>query len=180
MKRLTTRALKTPQAKMGALAIMSALAISTSASAEPRYQGPLYWMVGCWQSPDKTNTEVWTAPLGGVMFGYAATIKDGKLTYYEQAHIDLRPPRPIYWVSPDGDRPVAFIAPPGPPAPVVVDKKAKPAPLPEDATFENGDNNFPQRVQFRIDGKNKRGLAASVSKLDGSNRAELTWEKCKD
>lgn len=163
-----------------ALALLAAFGLGVSASAEPRYQGPLSWMVGCWESADKANTEVWTAPVGGVMFGYAATIKNGALTYYEQAHIDLRPARPVYWVSPNGDRPIMFVAPPGAPAPVVVDKKAKPAPLPEDATFENGDNTFPQRVQFRIDGKNKRGLAAKVAKLDGSNAAELTWEKCKD
>src|SRR6201999_4542689 len=79
-----------------ASALLAALGLCAGASAEPRYQGPLSWMVGCWQSADKTNTEVWTAPLGGMMFGYAATIKDGTLTYYEQAHIDLRPPRPIY------------------------------------------------------------------------------------
>src|ERR1700759_3424711 len=76
-----------------------AIGLAASASAEPKNLGPLAWMVGCWQSSDGANVETWTAPVGGVMFGYATTMKNGQLAFFEQARIDLRRDRYAYSVS---------------------------------------------------------------------------------
>ncbi len=152
-----------------------ALGLAATASAEPRYEGPLDWMVGCWQSADHASVQVWSEPVGGVMFGYATTLKDGALAFFEQDRIDLRRDRVSYSVSPDGDRWVVFVAPP--PQPPQLDKRGRPLPPPEIATFENSSNAYPQRIQYRSDGR--KGLAATISNLDGSRTSELAWEKCR-
>ncbi|MEP7209206.1 MAG: DUF6265 family protein [Alphaproteobacteria bacterium] len=150
--------------------------LAASASAEPKNFGPLAWMVGCWQSADGANVENWSAPLGGVMFGYATTIKDGQLAFFEQARIDLRHDRFAYSVSPDGDRWVTFVSPPvGPPE---LDKRGKPLPAPAAISFENSENTFPQRIEYHSAGK--KSLAATISKLDGSQPTAYTWDKCRD
>ncbi|MBI1360345.1 MAG: hypothetical protein GC155_08685 [Alphaproteobacteria bacterium] len=161
-------------ARMLAVTVCAA-GVATAASAEPRYQGPLDWMVGCWETADHASVQVWSEPVGGVMFGYATTMKDGALAFFEQDRIDLRNERPSYSVSPDGDRWVAFVAPP--PKPPELDKRGRPLPPAEVATFENSSNAYPQRIQYRSDGR--RGLSATISNLDGSRTTELSWEKCR-
>ena len=153
-----------------------ALGLAAQASAEPKNLGPLAWMVGCWQSVDGANIETWSAPVGGVMFGYATTMKDGQLAFFEQARIDLRRDRFAYSVSPDGDRWVTFVSPPA--AAPALDKKGKPLPAPAAISFENSENNFPQRIAYHAAGK--KSLAATISKLDGSRPTDYAWEKCKD
>ena len=153
-----------------------ALSHSASASAEPKNLGPLAWMVGCWQSADGASVENWSPPIGGVMFGYATTMKDGQLAFFEQARLDLRRDRFAYAVSPDGDRWVTFLS--APLAPPVLDKKGKPLPAPAAISFENSENNFPQRIEYHSSGK--KSLAATISKLDGSRPTGYAWEKCKD
>lgn len=153
-----------------------ALGLAATASAEPRDLGALSWMVGCWQSKDGANVEVWSPPVGGVMFGHATTSKDGALTFFEQARIDMRRDRFGYSVSPQGDRWVTFVSPPAPPP--ELDRKGRPLPGPPVATFENGANGYPQRIQYRSTGK--RSLAATISNLDGSRAVEYAWEKCRN
>ncbi len=100
------------------------------------------------------------------MFGYATTTKAGALEGFEQSRIDIRSPRATYNASPDGQRPVIFtesapaaVAPPG------------------TVTFENGDHDYPQRISYRT---TKEGLAATISKLDGSRPVDYAWARCKD
>jgi hypothetical protein len=161
--------------RMTALAAC-AIGLAAGASAEPKNLGPLSWMVGCWQSSDGANVATWSAPVGGVMFGYATTMKGGQLAFFEQARIDMRRDRYAYSVSPDGDRWVTFVSAPVP-APVL-DKRGRPAPGPEAIAFQNSENNFPQRIEYHAAGK--RALAATVSKLDGSQPTAYTWERCRD
>ena len=65
----------TTSSKLARILALSAcaLGLAAGASGEPRNLGPLGWMVGCWQSADGVNVENWSAPVGGVMFGYATT-----------------------------------------------------------------------------------------------------------
>jgi hypothetical protein len=168
----------TTSSKLARLLALSAcaLGLAAGASGEPRNLGPLGWMVGCWQSADGVNVENWSAPIGGVMFGYATTIKDGKLAFFEQTRIDLRRDRYAYSVSPDGDRWVTFVSPPIPPP--EVDKRGRPLPGPEAIEFQNAENNFPQRIEYHAAGK--KSLAATISKLDGSQPTPYAWERCRD
>lgn len=145
-----------------------------SAAPKPDPRGPLAWMVGCWRSQDGVNTEEWSASLGGVMFGHATTIKNGELTYFEQTRIELRRGRATYTASPDGQRAIDFVeAPPQPAAPLKKGEK----PPPPSITFENPDHDYPQRITYRSLGS--KGLAATISKLDGSQPTEYVWVYCK-
>ena len=120
-------------------------------------------MVGCWRSADGMNQEVWSAPLGNVMFGYATTMQGGALAFFEQSRIDLRAARAAYTASPDGQRPVVFTE--------------TPAGVAGSVTFENPEHDYPQRITYHV---TKKGLAATISKVDGSRVTEYAWTKCKD
>lgn len=142
-----------------------ALALGACASNPKMDPGRLPFLVGCWQSMDSANKEVWSYPEGGIMFGYATTTRDGAMTTWEQSRIDIRPSRATYTASPEGQRPVTFIEAPNAggtvPATSVV--------------FENGDHDYPQRIEYR---QTKEGLAATISKLDGSRPVQYAWQRC--
>lgn len=142
-----------------------ALALGACASNPKMDPGRLPFLVGCWQSMDSVNKEVWSYPEGGIMFGYATTTRDGAMTTWEQSRIDIRPSRATYTASPEGQRPVTFIEAPNAggtvPATSVV--------------FENGDHDYPQRIEYR---QTKEGLAATISKLDGSRPVQYAWQRC--
>lgn len=143
------------------------VALAACASNPKQDPGRFGFMLGCWQSADGVNKEVWSYPEGGIMFGYATTTRDGVMTTWEQSRIDLRTARSTYTASPEGQRPVVFT-------------EAMPAadsPVPAVAvTFENGDHDYPQRIAYR---RTEQGLAATISKLDGSRPFEYAWTRCK-
>ncbi len=157
----------------------AALAVALSACASnppPRDLGRLAFMVGCWTSPlpvkagENLNLEVWSPSESGLMFGYATTVKDGALVTWEQSRIDLKNARATYSASPEGQRAVVFVEAPQPP-PV----EGTPA-APPSITFENGDHDYPQRIRYH---RTETGLAASISKLDGTRPFNYSWVPCK-
>lgn len=143
------------------------LALAACASNPKQDPGRFGFMLGCWQSADGVNKEVWSYPEGGIMFGYATTTREGAVTTWEQSRIDLRTSRSTYTASPEGQRPVTF-----------TEKAPDPtAALPATSvTFENGDHDYPQRIAYR---QTEQGLAATISKLDGSRPFEYAWARCK-
>lgn len=143
------------------------LALAACASNPKQDPGRFGFLLGCWQSADGVNKEVWSYPEGGIMFGYATTTRDGAMTTWEQSRIDLRTSRATYTASPEGQRPVTFTEK-SPAADAVV-----PA---VEVTFENGDHDYPQRIAYR---RTEQGLAATISKLDGSRPFEYAWARCK-
>jgi hypothetical protein len=153
------------------------LALSACASnPPPRDLGRLAFMVGCWTSPqpvkagENMNLEVWSPSESGLMFGYATTVKDGDLVTWEQSRIDLKNPRATYIASPEGQRAVMFVEAPQPP----LAEGAPPAP--PTITFENGDHDYPQRISYY---RTETGLAATISKLDGTRPFSYSWVRCK-
>lgn len=148
-------------------AVAVCVALTACASNPKRDPGRFGFMIGCWQSADTVNKEVWSYPEGGIMFGYATTTRDGMITTWEQSRIDLRPSRSTYTASPEGQRPVTFI-----------EKAPDPLALvgPNQVSFENGDHDYPQRITYR---GTEDGLAATISKLDGSRPMEYAWTRCK-
>jgi hypothetical protein len=102
------------------------------------------------------------------MFGYATTTRNGTLATFEQSRIDTRGLRARQYVaSPEGQRPVIFTE--------TRDPACRWSP-PNTVTFENGDHDYPQRITYRATDK---GLAANVSKLDGSRPFSYNWVPCK-
>jgi hypothetical protein len=154
-----------------ALASILGLALAACASSPPRDLGRLGFMVGCWKSATSedpaaaVNLEVWSAPEGGLMFGYATTMGGGKLVTWEDSRIDLREGRAVYVASPEGQRATLFV-------------ETAPDPLalaaPGQVTFENPNHDYPQRITYR---KIENGLSAKISKLDGSQPFEYSWVK---
>lgn len=143
-----------------------ALALGGCASNPKMDSGRFPFMIGCWQSADGANKEVWSYPEGGIMFGYATTKKDGTMTTWEQSRIDGRPSRATYTASPEGQRPITFVEVPGSvPATAAAGT----------VVFENGDHDYPQRIAYRAI---ENGLAATISKLDGARPVEYVWERC--
>jgi Domain of unknown function (DUF6265) len=143
-------------------AVLAVGATGLAAGQNVKRDGRLAFMVGCWKSEDGANREVWTAPVGGVMFGHATTMREGRLAFFEQARIDLRTQPAIYTVSPNGLRSASFLERAGSTT--------------KGVTFENPQNEAPQLIFYRTDGRNK--LAATVSQLDGSRATEYKWKKC--
>jgi hypothetical protein len=146
------------------IAALGALALGACSSGPtPEELGRLGFMVGCWASTDGANQEIWSMPRGGLMFGYATTMQGGKLAFFEQSRIDVRNARAAYTASPDGQRPVVFTEPG--------------AATPDVVVFENAEHDYPQRIAYR---KTKTGLAATISRLDGSRPTQYAWAPCKN
>jgi hypothetical protein len=150
-----------------AIAFIGAAALAACASGPEREDtGRFGFMVGCWQSkPDangQVNKEVWSAPQGGLMFSWATAMKGDQLVSFEQTRIDLRSNRATYTASPDGQRPVVFT-------------EAGPA-SPNSVTFENPQHDYPQRISYRVE---KDGLAATISRMDGSRPVQYGWSRCR-
>lgn len=142
------------------------LALAACASNPKQEPGRFGFMIGCWQSPDGANKEVWSYPEGGIMFGYATTTRDGSLATWEQSRIDQRASRAVYTASPEGQRPIQFLE--KTPDPVAPAGRGQ-------VTFENGDHDYPQRISYRA---TEDGLTAQISKLDGSRPFTYSWARC--
>lgn len=145
-------------------------ALAACATGPQEESGRLGFMVGCWQSkPDadgRVNKEVWSAPQGGIMFGWATATQGGQLASFEQSRIDLRGARATYTASPEGQRPVVF-----------TEAAPDPAALapPNSVRFENAEHDYPQRIFYRANGSD---LTATISRLDGSRPVEYAWSRC--
>jgi Domain of unknown function (DUF6265) len=152
---------------------LAALSLSACATGpDPEVAGRLYFMVGCWQSADGANQEVWSLPRGGLMFGFATTLLADKPTFFEQTRIDLRDARATYTASPGGERPVVFTEAPSKPE---IDKNGNPLPV-TSVTFINPQHDYPQSITYRME---KKGLSATIARLDGSRPTNYSWEPCK-
>jgi hypothetical protein len=150
-----------------AIALIGAAALAACSSGpDPNELGRFGFMVGCWQSkPDangQVNKEVWSTPQGGLMFSWATATRGAELVSFEQTRIDLRGQRATYIASPEGQRPVVFT-------------EAGTA-APNTVTFENPQHDYPQRISYRVD---KGGLAATISRMDGSRPVQYAWSRCK-
>jgi hypothetical protein len=55
-----------------------------------------------------------------------------------------------------------------------VDKKGNPLPA-SSVTFENPQHDYPQRIAYTA---TKSGLAATISRMDGSRPTQYTWDRC--
>jgi hypothetical protein len=159
------------------LALAAVMPLVACSSAPKTDLGPLSFMVGCWQSADLVNKEVWSAPEQGLMFGYATTTRGGKLDGFEQSRIDVSGPKATYTASPDGQRPVVFTAA-ATPAAAVAGKDGKVPRIAPTVTFENSEHDFPQRITYFA--SEKGGLGARISKLDGSRAVDYAWQRCKE
>ena len=114
-------------------------------------QHELDWLVGCWQTPDGKAQEVWVLDGDDVLAGFAVTIRDDKVSFYEV--LTIRRDENgllIYTAHPSGQTTTSFIGM------EFTDTHA---------LFVKADHDYPQAIRYTRDG---HSLLANISMLDGS------------
>ena len=81
-----------------ALSACTALSIADE-TGEPD-PNRLDWLTGCWQSESGDTREVWSASEDGYYFGYAVSLQDGAVVFFEQMRIDPSA-MPVFNAYPD-------------------------------------------------------------------------------
>jgi hypothetical protein len=107
------------------------------------------WLTGCWEArnPQRTIYEQWTPAQGRVMLATARTIRGDSLIEYEFVALRERGERLAYEAHPSGQSGATFLS-------IALTDSA--------VTFENLDNDFPQRV-----GYNRRGADSVIAWISG-------------
>ncbi len=121
------------------------------------------WLANCWAADggEPGSGEQWSVPAGGVMLGMARTIKDGETASFEFMRIQSNDGRLVFIAQPQGGPPVEF------PAIEIAD---------DAIVFENPDNDFPQRVIYRLVAPGV--LNARIEGTDGSMDFPLRRVAC--
>lgn len=130
--------------------------LATAFAAGPLHADDLArvaWLANCWaaEGGEPGSGEQWSVPAGGVMLGMARTVKGGKTASFEFMRIESDEDRLIFIAQPQGGAPVAFHA-------IEVSDDA--------VVFENPDNDFPQRVIYRLESPGV--LRARIEGTDGA------------
>lgn len=115
----------------------------------------LSWLAGCWQmtAGDRVVDEQWMSPRGGVMLGMSRSVRAGAVREHEFIRIYAQGDTLVYAAQPARQAPAEFRA-------IKVGT--------EDITFENAKHDFPQRVMYRMAGRDS--LAARV---EGTRNGQL-------
>lgn len=98
----------------------------------------LAWLAGCWEgtlSSGATYEEAWLAPRGGTLIGMARMVRDGRTLSFEFLRIVDDNGTLVYVAQPSGRPPTHFRA-------TEITSN--------EATFENPDHDFPQRILYRL------------------------------
>ena len=131
-----------PLPALAALLFLAASSLAPSAQAQtpPSSMERLSWLGGCWRSEgaDVGSGEQWTPLAGGTLLGLSRNVRQGVTVAHEFMQIRETADGKVVFVSQPAGRPEAlFTLLPGGPA---------------EATFENPENDFPQRVTYRLEG----------------------------
>ena len=149
--------------------ILAALICATPASAdEPE---GFSWMRGCWRTEapreaesGATYTEVWIAPPGPTMFGYAYHEGEGAIQGWEQMRIERTDSSAYFVAMPNGDAPVRFRR----------DESDEFNGRGQVAEFVNPAHDYPQRVRYaRANGR----LTATISRIDGTDPVTFEYRR---
>ncbi len=115
---------------------------------------------GCWQHINGGSREYWADTGYNLLFGYAITVRDGKLTAFEDMRIEGTGNEITFVASPNGTAPVRFVA--------VMQSEQM-------ITFQNPAHDYPQVITYARD---KHKLIATISAMGGENPFEFVMQKC--
>ena len=122
------------------------------ASGGDSYNGELNWLAGCWVTPDRTSQEVWVIDGERSLIGFAVSINDNKVGFYELLRIEKNSKDTwVYNAYPSGQTSASFEA-------VQLSDYS--------VVFANADHDYPQEIRYTREGNR---LFASVSLLGGDN-----------
>lgn len=127
-------------------------ASSGHADGKPSLEAVAF-LAGCWEGDLGDGAkirETYTAPRGGLMLGNSQVSAGTKTQFFEFIQLKQTDAGVVYQPSPNAKDAAAF--------PLV--KVAA-----DEAVFENPQNDFPQRITYRYDGKT---LTARIEMMDGS------------
>lgn len=140
-----------------ATSLVAVLALFTLGAGQPPSPSVarLVWLTGCWRQTTGARTvdEQWMAPASGMMLGMSRTVRDGRVTEYEQLRIHERDGRVVYSANPSGQAPADFETS------VTGDTLV---------SFENPAHDFPQRIVYRA-----RGRDSLVARVEGTRGGQL-------
>ena len=132
-------------------------------AANTRDISSLAWLSGAWSqkgAEGRWAEEYWTPPRGHIMIGAGLSGRTGTTRSFEHMRIVA-----------DSEGRIAFYGMPGGAPAVAFPLVKQEAKL---VVFENPAHDFPQRISYRLDGKQ---LVATVSKIDGSGAESWTYDR---
>lgn len=138
--------------------VLAALVLGFSQSASA---GHLDWMVGCWETPDRTAKEVWVKEKDGSLTGFNVVLDDGLIRFYEVLRITTSADGTVtYSAHPIGQSTATFST-------RTVSGK--------EVTFSNPSHDYPQEITYKRDGTT---LYATISALNGKDPQSFNKRAC--
>ncbi len=141
--------------------------LAESGPTDP-YLGHLAWMAGSWVSIDEDTIveEHWTTPRGGMIVGVSRTTVGGRVTFWEYVQIVEEDDRVVFRPWPKGVEGVPFYQ--------YDAESTRPGQM--RAVFENPNNDFPQRIEYRRIGDVLEAIIRG--EIDGKARSESwRWQR---
>jgi hypothetical protein len=119
------------------------------------------WLIGCWETPDKSALEVWVARGDDSLSGFSVSILGDAVGFYEVLSIDKsRDNTWIFTAYPAGQEAAIFRA-------VTIGAAS--------VVFANPDHDYPQEIHYSRQGKQ---LFASISLHDGKDARSFDKITC--
>jgi Domain of unknown function (DUF6265) len=154
------------------IALLCLLLLPTLALAQEKTFtiNDLAWLKGCWSSSrnGRETTEHWLKPAGGTMLGISRTVVNGKTVEFEFTQIRQDEKGDIFFIAKPSGQPEATFK--------LIKGNAT------EVIFENPQHDFPQRVIYRLQGKDSLlGRIEGVSKgKEKSVDFPMTRARCDD
>lgn len=116
---------------------------------EPDLTRGLSWLAGCWElrRGDRSTTEIWMAPAGGVMVGGSRTTINGVTREFEHLRLTSEADGLVYTAIPSGQQETRFTS-------IAVADSG--------FTVENKHHDFPQRIGYQ-----RRGADSVMAWIEG-------------
>lgn len=124
------------------------------------HSGPS-WLLGCWQSDDGSEVEAWAEEPDGSMIGFAISLSQGRLAFYE-----------LLSIRRTGDGTLIYTAHPAGQSRTVFTAVAPPA---GGVLFANPEHDYPQEIGYRREGGR---MIATISAQGGENPRSFDKRRC--
>lgn len=123
--------------------------------------GDLGWLVGCWETPDRSSTEVWVEEQDGNLTGFSVVVDDNRVVFYEVLRIAQTDSEPAsYTAHPVGQKATVFTLA---------------SASEQEVKFSNPLHDYPQEIAYKREGT---VLYATISALNGKNPQSFNKRAC--
>lgn len=120
------------------------------------------WLVGCWESADAQETEIWVQEPDGSLIGFSSTVRDNHVVFYELLSIEIEPDgTATYRAYPSGQSAASF---------ELRDSGE------HSVLFANLSHDYPQEIAYRRQGDR---LTARISASGGKEPRSFHKQRCR-